>query len=150
MKLKDLISKLKANESAGVIFRLPNGETIAEHAHVTEVARIDKHFIDCGGTFRTSSYCRLQTWVASDTDHRLGTAKLLGILNKAHSILNSEELEVDVEHEHGFISQFPLESITLNNNRLELQLGVRHTECLAPEKCLPPSQLVGIGRKSDS
>lgn len=147
MKLNTLIGKLEENKAAGIRFKLPNGKTIAEHAHVTEVAKIDKHFIDCGGTFRTSSCCRLQTWVANDIDHRLSAAKLLGILQKAKSILKSEDLDVDIEHEYEFISQFPLEDILMNDNVLEFQLGIRHTECLAPEKCLPKPVLVGIGRK---
>jgi hypothetical protein len=53
--------------------------------------------------------CRLQTWFADDVDHRLTAGKLLKILDKAKSFLASDELDVDVEHEVGYISQFPLE-----------------------------------------
>ena len=80
----------------------------------------------------------LQTWVAEDLKHRLTAGKLLGILNKAAEFLETEDIDVDVEHETGIITQFPLESVKLSLDALLLQLGERHTACLAMEKCLPP------------
>ena len=54
-------------------FVLPDGDEIPVHAHITEVGRIDKKFIDCSGTIRNSSICSLQAWVAEDDGaHRLG------------------------------------------------------------------------------
>jgi len=138
MKLNELKKELAANKDWNVRLVLPNGESVPAHAHVTEVARIDKKYVDCGGTFRTDSFCRLQTWVADDFKHRLSAGKLLGILNKAAEFLQTEEIDVDVEHEVGVITQFPLESVKLSIDALVLQLGERHTACLAMEKCLPP------------
>jgi hypothetical protein len=139
MKLSEFKQYLAANPDWNLRFILPTGSSIPAHAHVTEVARIDKKFVDCGGTFRTDSYCRLQTWVADDVQHRLTAGKLLGILNKASSFLE-EDLEVDIEHELGVISQFPLDSVKVGIDAVLLQLGTRHTACLAEEKCLrPPS-----------
>ncbi len=138
MTLDALKRELAANLNWNIRFVLPDGRQIPIHAHVTEVARIDKKFVDCGGTFRSSSYCRLQTWLAQDLDHRLSAGKLLGILNKASSFLESEDLEVDVEHELDVITQFPLESVQVSLDALLLRLGTRHTACLAPETCLPP------------
>ncbi len=139
MKLNELKKHLAANADANVRFRLPNGDDVPAHAHVTEVARIEKKFVDCGGTFRTDSLCRLQTWVADDVEHRLTARKLLGILNKASSFLETEEIEVDVEHELEFVSQFPLEKAQAAGSALILHVTTRHTACLAMEKCLPPS-----------
>ena len=119
---------------------MPDGNSVPVHAHVTEVARIDKQFVDCGGTLRNDSLCRLQTWFADDTDHRLTAGKLLKILDKAKSFLASDDLEVDVEHKAQFISQFPLESVEVSNYAIVLKLGTRHTACLAMEKCLPPAR----------
>jgi hypothetical protein len=45
---------------------------------------------------------------------------------------------VDVEHEVGFISQFPLELVDAQADEIVFRLGVRHTACLAEDKCLPP------------
>ena len=135
MKLTELKNALAQNPAAHLRFLLPNDELTPAHSHVTEVARVDKRFIDCGGTFRTDSLCRLQTWSADDLDHRLTAGKLLKILNLAESILLTDDLEVDVEHEVGFISQFPLEAVEVKPAEIILRLGVRHTACLAMDKC---------------
>lgn len=137
MKLHEFKKLLADNPDWNLRFVLPDGREVPAHAHVTEVARIDKRYIDCGGTFRTDSFCRLQTWVADDLHHRLTAKKLLGILNKAVSLLESEDLDVDVEHELDVITQFPLESVKQGLDALLLQLAPRHTACLAMEKCLP-------------
>ncbi len=142
MKLSHLKEQLGKKPEANLRFRLPSGQTIPDHAHVTEVALINKRFVDCGGTLRSDTCCRLQTWVANDLHHRLTAAKLLKILDKAVSFLGSADLEVDVEHEVGYISQFPLKNAELTPEGFLLSLGTRHTACLAPEKCLPPPRAV--------
>ena len=139
MLLSELKKVLAENSHRHIRFILPTGSKVPPHAHVTEVARMDKRFIDCGGTFRTETLCRLQTWFADDTDHRLAAGKLLAILNKAASFLETENLEVDVEHEAPFVSQFPIASVAVEAETLLVRLGVRHTACLAEDKCLPPA-----------
>ena len=137
MKLVELKKNLAQHPEANLRFILPNGDSVPAHAHVTEVARIDKRFVDCGGTLRNESFCRLQTWFSDYLHHRLTAGKLLKILEKAGSFLATDELEVDVEHEVGFISQFPLESAVAAQNELVLRLTERHTACLAEDKCKP-------------
>lgn len=138
MNISELKTALANHADHVVRFALPNGTSVPAHAHVTEVARVDKHFVDCGGTVRQESYCRLQTWVADDIDHRLNAGKLLKILDKARSLLKSDDLDVDVEHEVGFISQFPVEGVSASGSEITLQLGTRHTACLAMDQCCPP------------
>lgn len=150
MRISAFVQALSAASDATIRFRLPNGELTPAHAHVTEVARISKRFIDCGGTFREDAMCRLQTWVADDYDHRLTAGKLVKIIEKARSILGTEDLEVDVEHDLGFVTQFPLESVEKAGSELILTLKGRNTACLAPELCCPPTpetQIVGLGKK---
>lgn len=139
MKVTELKKSLSQNPTAVLRFVLPSGDFIPAHAHVTEVARIDKRFIDCGGTLHNDSLCRLQAWLSDDADHRLTGGKLLKILEKAGTILMSEGLDVDVEHEVGFITQFPLESIEVSPDGITLRLAERHTACLAMDKCKPTS-----------
>jgi hypothetical protein len=87
MILSELKKLLAENTYRNIRFVLPTGSKIPPHAHVTEVARMDKKFIDCGGTFRTETHCRLQTWFADDTDHRLTAGKLLAILKNLFPFL---------------------------------------------------------------
>ncbi len=138
MKLSEFKNILTQHKDKTVRFILPDGSNIPFHAHVTEVARIDKLFIDCGGTHRAESHCRLQTWVANDFEHRLSAGKLLDILNKSASFMQTEGIEVDVEHEAPVISQFPVTAVAPDDRTLVVKLGTRHTACLAQEKCLPP------------
>jgi hypothetical protein len=139
MKLHELKSVLAQNPAALVRFQLPKGDFVPAHAHVTEVARLDKRFIDCGGTLRTDALCRLQTWFADDVDHRLTAGKLAKIFTLAESVLLTDDLDVDVEHEVGYITQFPLGSVEVLNHEIILHLTERHTACLAMDKCLPPA-----------
>ena len=139
MKIAEFKKTLSENTHRNVRFVLPTGTKAPPHAHVTEVALIEKRFIDCGGTFRTDSLCRLQTWFADDTDHRLTAGKLLAILDKSASFLGPDDLEVDVEHEAPFISQFPIEKVAVEDESLTIHLGVKHTACLAEDRCLPPN-----------
>ena len=139
MKLAELKISLAQHSSKPVRFLLPTGSKVPPHAHVTEVARLEKKFVDCGGTFRTETTCRLQAWVADDTDHRLTAGKLLSILDKGKKLLESDELEVEVEYEAPYISQFPIASVNLDGESLFVRLGTKHTACLAEDKCLPPT-----------
>lgn len=138
MKLSELKKLLAEHQEKTVRFVLPTGTKVPPHAHVTEVAQVDKRFIDCGGTMRTDSLCRLQTWFQDDTDHRLSAGKLLQILDKSRSVVTNDDLDVEVEHEAPFISQFPIEGIEATNGSLIFKLGVKHTDCLAQDRCLPP------------
>lgn len=139
MKLSQLKARLADHPNQPLRFQLPDGSLVAAHAHVTEVARVDKRFVDCGGTLREEHLCRLQTWVADDLDHRLFAGKLLRILDKAATILGSDDLEVDVEHETSLISQYPLIEAVNTAHELTFRLDRRHTACLAQELCRPPA-----------
>jgi hypothetical protein len=138
MELCELKCILTAKPEARLRVLLPNGEFAPAHVHVSEVARVDKRFIDCGGTLRTESVCRLQTWHANDVEHRLTAGKLMRIFAKAEQVLLTDDLDVDVEHEVGFNSQFPLELVDAQADEIVFRLGVRHTACLAEDQCLPP------------
>ena len=138
MKLSAFKQSLLQNAGKNIRFVLPTGSKVPPHAHVTEVARVDKRFIDCGGTFRTESICRLQTWIQDDTDHRLTAGKLASILAKSASFLETEDIDIDVEHEAPFISQFPISTVEVEGQSVFVHLGTKHTACLAEDKCLPP------------
>jgi hypothetical protein len=139
VKLSEFKKALSENSCRNVRIMLPTGSKVPPHAHVTEVARMDKKFIDCGGTQRTETTCRLQAWFQDDTDHRLTAGRLLAILEKSAPILETDDLEVDLEYEAPFIAHFPLEKAGADGDELVVCLGIKHTACLAEDKCLPPN-----------
>ena len=114
---------------------LPGGEEVPQHFHVTEVGGVRKDFIDCGGTKRVSSWCLLQAWVATDVEHRVGTDKLLKVLEMGASVMPGDFLPVEVEYEAGVISQYPLAAVEAGEEAVILKLGTKHTDCLAKDKC---------------
>ena len=69
MKLSEIKNELQKLTS--IAFQLPNGELVPSHFHVTEVGKVTKHFIDCGGTVRQEEVINFQLWEANDYDHRL-------------------------------------------------------------------------------
>jgi hypothetical protein len=113
---------------------LPSGEFVPDHFHITEVGRVEKQFIDCGGTRRTTLSCVLQVWVANDIDHRLNTTKLSKIMHKAAELLD-DEWPVTIEYGSDTISQYPLGEIEVTPKGLLLVLGAKPTACLAEDKC---------------
>ena len=79
----------------------------------------------------------LQTYFGSPKDdgHRLTAGRLAHILELAQPILPNGELPVEIEYEDGIVSQFPVESGAQAGTTLLLQLGLKHTDCLAKDKC---------------
>ncbi len=100
---------------------------------------MDKRFIDCGGTRRIQSACALQVWVADDRAHRLAAGKLAGIVHMAHDLLGEDDLEVEVEYERGVIWQYPVVSAERQEGLVVFRLGLKHTDCLAPDRCGIPA-----------
>ncbi|MBP7884982.1 hypothetical protein KAZ93_02265 [Patescibacteria group bacterium] len=41
-----------------------NGQTIAQHFHITEIGYVQKSYIDCGGNKRHEQYVSMQLWIA--------------------------------------------------------------------------------------
>jgi len=137
MKTSEFKTHLETHPHAELRFLLPDGDVIPAHAHITEAGRIDKSFIDCGGTVRKVSGCTLQAWVADDVDHRLAPGKLAGVLDLATPLFLSDDLDVEIEYEDCAISQFPVLAASAADGVLSFQLGSKHTDCLAKDVCLP-------------
>jgi hypothetical protein len=133
--LDALLTVLAKNPAAAIHLMLPDASFVPAHFHVTEIGRVQKDFIDCGGTVRSSTACVLQVWVAEDTDHRLDTMKLAGILRLAAPLLKTPDLPVEVEYEHGQLSQFPVSAAEVTPSGVLFHLGTKHTACLAPDRC---------------
>lgn len=137
MNLSEFKSLLHAHPQRVLNLVLPDGRSIPAHFHVTEVGHVAKRFVDCGGTFRSEDTCVLQTYFGSvrDDGHRLTASRLAHILDLARSILPAGDVPVEIEYEDGVISQFPLHEARVNGAELVLQLGLKHTDCLARERC---------------
>ena len=95
-------------EVEAINFRLPTGEYLPAHFHVTEVGLVSKHFIDCGGVERHETVANFQLWEAGDYDHRLAPQKFLHILELSQRILGTDDLDIEVEYQQATIGKFGL------------------------------------------
>ena len=137
MTITEFKRHLHAHPGSQLRFLLPDGGFIPAHAHITEIGRVEKTFMDCGGTIRHVNTCLLQTWVADDTDHRLLPGKLADVLDRAKDILKGGDLPVEIEFEDFVISQFPVADANAGKDILTFALATKHTDCLAKDLCLP-------------
>lgn len=133
MKLSELKNHLGQAET--IAFQLPNGTLVPRHFHVTEVGKVSKHFIDCGGTIRTEEVANIQLWEANDYDHRLHPEKLTNIIELSEQVLGLNDLDIEVEYQGDTIGKFGLDyahGVFLLTNT--------QTACLATDACGIPAQ----------
>lgn len=136
MKTTEFKSQLTSHPNHTLVFELPDGDRVPVQAHITEAGRVDKSFIDCGGTVRTISTCQLQAWVAEDDeDHRLLPGRLAGVLDLAAPLLRGDDLDMELEYEDCSLSQYPVLGARTDGSELIFSLAEKHADCLAPEVC---------------
>ena len=135
MQVYELNELLKKNQNAVLQFILPSGKQIPAHFHVTEVGRVEKSFVDCGGTVRGSTVCSLQLWTANDVEHRLHIDKLTKIMSMAESILRSTDIPVEVEYGEEVASSYSIGHSLSAFGTLQFYLVGKKTDCLSKDKC---------------
>ena len=128
MKLSEIKSLLDTVET--VHFKLENGTFVPENFHVTEIGVITKNFIDCGGTIRNEKVANFQLWDANDFEHTLKPGKLLKIIALSETVLEMEDLEIEVEYQTETIGKY-----NLGFDGKNFILNSKTTACLAMEKC---------------
>ena len=133
MKLSEIKSHLSKLDK--IAFQLPTGELVPNHFHVTEVGKINKNFIDCGGTIRNEEVINFQLWEANDYDHRLHPEKLIHIIELSEKVLNLQDLDIEVEYQSATIGKYGLDFDGKN-----FLLTTKLTDCLAKDKCGIPEQ----------
>jgi hypothetical protein len=131
MKLSEIKESLLTLDE--IHFKLPNGTSVPAHFHVTEVGKVSKHFIDCGGQVRKEATVNFQLWEADDHVHRLHPQDLLEIIALAENKLGIENLNIEVEYQGDTIGKYGL-----SFNGQQFLLTNKLTDCLDPKKCGVP------------
>lgn len=135
MNASQLVRQLETHREAALHIMLPTGEFVPAHFHVTEIGRVHKHFIDCGGLRRETETCVLQVWTANDTEHRLTAGRLAQIFHIAEPLFGNRDLPVGVEYGADVAAQYFLSDVEVTPKGLLLALVGKQTECLAPDRC---------------
>lgn len=118
-------------------FELPDGKKVPSHFHVTEIGKVSKHFIDCGGTLRQEEVVSLQLWHTFDYTHRLKPEKLLKIIALAEEKLGLGNNEVEVEYQSDTVGKYGL---SFEDGRF--RLIAKQTDCLAKDQCGNPVDII--------
>lgn len=137
MRLQELKSALTQVDQ--LRFVDSHGQVVPAHFHLTEVGRIEKHFIDCGGTMRKESKINFQLYTASDYDHRLGVQKMNSILNLSEQKLGLTDTDIEVEYQGETVGKYGLSFDGKSFHLLPTQ-----TDCLAKEECGIPKPRVKL------
>lgn len=148
MILKELKALLKSHPDKAFRLRLPSGALVPGSFHITEVGRVRKTFLDCGGKLHESELCQLQVWVGEDENHRIESGKMAGILDKAASFLPDETVPLEIEYEEALISQYTVGDHAVTDGAVVLHLAYKHTACLAMELC--GAAAAGVSGKKES
>lgn len=153
MKLSRFSELLQSHPDKPFHLVLPGSGTVPASFHITEVGHVTKKFIDCGGKLHSVESCQLQVWLGDDTDHRLYAGKMARVLDlaKAKGVLPAEDLDVEIEYEETAISQYTVSDFALTESAVVLHLAAKHTDCLAKERCGPPTLLtMAQGTKAEA
>ena len=134
MKLSEIKNHLKSLDKIG--FQLPNGELVANHFHVTEVGKITKDFIDCGGKVRSETVINFQLWEENDYDHRLHPEKLINIIELSEKRFQFDDLEIEVEYQ----GSETIGKYNLDFDGTNFLLTSKITACLALDTCVNPDE----------
>lgn len=134
-QLKKIIED-NLNKKINFIFK-NTSNIVPENFHITEIGRLNKIFIDCGGQARESFKCVIQLWVANDFDHRMSTTKFKSILDIAEQNLFSNfcNLDVNIEFQQESLSYYFLSDFFATEDVVSFYLDVINTDCLAKSKC---------------
>ena len=146
MDFQTVRTTLNDSPATELSFTFDSGREIAPHFHVTEVGKVTKDFVDCGGVRRSAETCVLQTLVAGDTNHRLSPAKLLNILEKSTGLGIDQQSEVEVETQGPTIETYSIAHATFRQDVLVFHLAPKTTACLATDKCgIPDLEIMSQG-----
>ena len=147
MKLSQFTDLLQSHPEKPFHLILPDSGAVPHSFHITEVGHVTKKFIDCGGKLHTVEACQLQAWLGPDTDHRLYAGKMAGVLElaAAKGVLPAHDLDVEIEYEDTAISQYTVESFTVSDSAVVLNLAGKHADCLAKELCAPTPLTMAAG-----
>lgn len=129
MKLSEIKKILKSLDR--ISFQLPNGTFVSSHFHVTEVGKVTKDFIDCGGKVRNETVINFQLWEQNDYDHRLHPEKLTQIIELSEKMFRFEDLEIEVEYQ----GEETIGKYNLDFDGVHFLLTSKVTACLALEAC---------------
>lgn len=135
MNLDEFTTALSDQPDHELGIQFDSGIVLPPHFHVTEIGKVTKDFVDCGGTRRTTTSCVLQTFIATDFEHRLKTDKLSTIIEKAAVLQLDLSTPVEIEIQTDTIGTYAVTTSFVSDGKVTFTVASKQTACLAPDKC---------------
>ena len=77
----------------------------------------------------------------------MNAGRFAKILQLGAQVLPHDDVEVEVEYDCCVTVQYPVGDVTLSGDHLDIQLGEKHTECLAKKQCGTEEADSGTGKR---
>ncbi len=134
MKTKEFLTLLEGNPEAGLTFEYEKGRFVPDTYHITEVKNVTIDSVDCGGNPDSYKQTIVQLWAPKNEELRKPwtAKKALSVFSKVHEMTPMVG-ETDIFFEFGNdeirTSNFSVEAIDLDEDKISVQLYVRPTVC---------------------
>ncbi len=144
MNLEALISTLINNPNKALLFEYAPNQFAGTNYHLTEIKSAAITSVDCGGVSHDWNETIFQLW---ENPKEIGkttymtTSKIFDIISKVNSIkplLMDTEVKVEYGNSIFHTANLSIQNITINENRIIIQLHTEKTLCKAPELCGVP------------
>lgn len=144
MKTQEFFNLLANHKEHFLHFQYQPGKWVGNHYHITEVKHIQVDSVDCGSGTDQWNETIIQLWespLEKGKSKPMSVLKALGILQKVGQMKPYDESAI-IKFEYGndtfHASQLPVESYTIQDNKLIVNLTTQPTDCKAKDTCGVP------------
>ncbi len=134
MKTKEFLTLLENNPEAGLTFEYEKGKFVSDTYHITEVKNVTIDSVDCGGNPDSYKQTIVQLWVPKNEELRKPwTAKkalsIFGKVDQMTPLAGETEIFFEFGNDEIRTSNFSVEAINQDDNKISVQLYVQPTVC---------------------
>jgi Family of unknown function (DUF6428) len=136
---RGFLQELRANLSTPLMFMLPNGQTVPEGYHLTELKSVNVQAMDCGGQADTWSETIIQLWSAPEGEpgRTMTGKKFLEITDQVMKVV-PVNLEATLKIEYGLggepAAHYRVGSLVLEAGILNAHLEPLPVSCKARDR----------------
>lgn len=146
---RGFLAELRANLTTPLMFTLPNGQTIPEGYHLTELKAVNVNAMDCGGQADAWSETIIQLWSAPEGEpgRQMTGKKFLEITDQVLKVV-AVNMDANLKIEYGLgtepAAHYRVGSLTLEAGILNANLEPLPVSCKARDRWVAAQAPVGL------
>ena len=146
---RGFLAELRANLSTPLMFTLPNGQTIPEGYHLTELKAVNVNAMDCGGQADAWAETIIQLWSAPEGEpgRQMTGKKFLEITDQVLKVV-AVNMDANLKIEYGLgtepAAHYRVGSLTLEAGILNANLEPLPVSCKARDRWITAQAPVGL------